>query len=85
MSLGWKNPQNTDANSTNCLLNTLGNYVHLKRYGFNPYVQEISELVRLNIIMREEALARLEKNLDTSVIDGCVSKLKLDRNWIEGI
>ncbi|MCR4441814.1 MAG: 7-cyano-7-deazaguanine synthase [Peptococcaceae bacterium] len=76
--LGWENPENTDLNSTNCLLNAFGNYVHLKKYGYNPYVQEISGLIRSGVITRDEGLARLEGSLDQKVIDECKRKLGLE-------
>jgi tRNA(Ile)-lysidine synthase TilS/MesJ len=57
---GWKKPDDTDANSTNCLLNALANQVHVERFGVNPYAYEIAELVRAGCMTREEGLARLE-------------------------
>ncbi len=83
-SLGWRNPRDTDSNSTNCLLNTFGNYMHQKKHGYNPYVQEISELIRTGIITREEGLERLEKSLDQNIIDECVRKLDIDRGSLGG-
>ncbi|MEA3225683.1 MAG: hypothetical protein U9Q07_06995 [Planctomycetota bacterium] len=56
---GWKKPDDTDANSTNCLLNALANQVHLDQFGVNPYAYEIAELVRTGCMTREEGLARL--------------------------
>ena len=56
---GWKKPDDTDANSTNCLLNALANQVHLEKFGFNPYAYEIAELVRIGCMTRDEGLARL--------------------------
>lgn len=56
---GWKRPDDTDANSTNCLLNALANQLHLEKFGFNPYAYEIAELVRIGCMTREEGLARL--------------------------
>lgn len=56
---GWKKPDDTDANSTNCLLNALANQVHLDTFGVNPYAYEIAELVRTGCMTREEGLARL--------------------------
>jgi tRNA(Ile)-lysidine synthase TilS/MesJ len=56
---GWKKPDDTDANSTNCLLNALANQVHLDQFGVNPYAYEIAELVRSGCMTREEGLARL--------------------------
>ena len=56
---GWKKPDDTDANSTNCLLNALANQVHLDQVGVNPYASEIAELVRAGCMTREQGLARL--------------------------
>jgi hypothetical protein len=42
---GWVPPDDTDSNSTNCLLNAFANDVHIKRYGFHPYVWEIGRKV----------------------------------------
>jgi tRNA(Ile)-lysidine synthase TilS/MesJ len=58
---GWKKPDDTDANSTNCLLNAFANQVHLDKFGINPYAYEIAELVRTGCMTREEGLARLER------------------------
>lgn len=44
--LGWERPKDTDTCSTNCLLNTLGNYACLKQLGYHPYIGEMSALVR---------------------------------------
>lgn len=59
--MGWKNPENTDANSSNCLLNSYANDCHLKRYGFHPYTFEIGNLVREGYLTREEGLYKLQK------------------------
>lgn len=58
-SIGWEKPGNTDTNSTNCLLNSYANDIHMKRYGYNPYSLEIAELVREGVITREEGLNRI--------------------------
>jgi tRNA(Ile)-lysidine synthase TilS/MesJ len=58
---GWKKPDDTDANSTNCLLNAFANQVHLEKFGFNPYAYEIAELVRTGCMARAEGLDRLER------------------------
>lgn len=57
--LGWRMPEDTDGNSTNCLLNTFALRRHLERHGFHPYAMELSELVRSGMIEREEALSKL--------------------------
>ena len=58
-ALGWERPNDTDANSTNCLLNALANQLHLEKFGYNPYALEIAELVRNGMISRKEGLERL--------------------------
>ena len=68
-SLGWEKPQDTDVNSTNCLLNSYANYIHMKDYGFNPYCLEIAGLVREGYLSREEGLKKLSKSGEPSVID----------------
>lgn len=57
--LGWERPDDTDPNSSNCLLNSFANYVHIKKYGYNPYVWEIANMVRSGYISRDEGLAKI--------------------------
>lgn len=56
---GWKPPTDTDRNSTNCLLNAYANDIHLKRYGFHPYVWEIANMVREGIMTREQGYEKI--------------------------
>lgn len=72
---GWKKPDDTDANSTNCLLNALANQVHLDTFGVNPYAYEIGELVRTGCMTREEGLARLAEPFQAEQIDAVKSSL----------
>ncbi len=58
--LGWEKPDDTDANSTNCLLNAFANDVHKTRYGFHPYAWEIANMVRSGAMMRDEGLVKVE-------------------------
>jgi hypothetical protein len=57
--LGWYKPADTDANSTNCRLNALGNHLHRARHGTNPYAVELAGLVREGWMDAAEAAARL--------------------------
>jgi tRNA(Ile)-lysidine synthase TilS/MesJ len=57
--LGWQKPADVDPNSTNCRLNALGIIKHQEHYGFHPYDYELSSLVRLNMMTREDALKRV--------------------------
>jgi hypothetical protein len=58
--LGWQRPQDTDPNSSNCLLNNYANLLHVRQTGYHPYVMELAGLVREGCMTREEALARLD-------------------------
>jgi tRNA(Ile)-lysidine synthase TilS/MesJ len=60
-SLGWRRPQDTDPNSSNCLLNNYANLLHVRQTGYHPYVMELAGLVREGCMTREEALTRLSK------------------------
>ena len=66
---GWVKPDDTDPNSSNCLLNTLGNALHLERLGFHPYAMEIAGLVRSGCLSREEGLRKLAQPADPVVLE----------------
>ena len=55
-TLGWVKPDDTDPNSSNCLLNAYANHIHRQRYSFHPYVWEIANMVREGVMTREEGL-----------------------------
>lgn len=74
-SVGWKKPQDTDMNSTNCLLNSYANAIHSREYGFNPYSLEIAGLVREGFISREEGLKKLAAAGDDAVIEAVREEL----------
>ena len=59
-TFGWVKPDDTDPNSSNCLLNAYANHIHRQRYGFHPYAWEIANMVREGIMTREEGLAKCE-------------------------
>lgn len=59
--IGWKLPENTDGNSSNCLLNSYANQSHIDRFGYHPYAFEISNLIRQGYMTKEEGTAKLEK------------------------
>ncbi|MBL7095923.1 hypothetical protein ISS22_18405 [candidate division KSB1 bacterium] len=73
--LGWQSPGDTGANSTNCLLNALGNVIHKERYGFHPYASELSKLVREGYLSREIALLKLETPEDPLLVKMVEQKL----------
>jgi tRNA(Ile)-lysidine synthase TilS/MesJ len=74
---GWETPPDTDPNSTNCLLNSLGNAVHKRRFGYNPYVFELAKLVREGHMTRDAALAKLAVSEDPGVVSAVRRRLDL--------
>jgi len=74
-ALGWEPPEDTDANSTNCLLNAFANKVHQERFGFHPYAFEIAGLVREGHMTREAGLKRLSTPPDSSIVESVARKL----------
>ncbi|MBI5445895.1 MAG: hypothetical protein HY900_32365 [Deltaproteobacteria bacterium] len=66
--LGWEKPEDTDSNSTNCLLNAYANQVHKDRYGFHPYVWEIANMVRSGAMTREEGRCKIEAPEDPAMV-----------------
>ncbi len=72
-SLGWIRVTDTGKNSSNCLLNDLGIAIHHKKHGFHPYIFEISEKIRDDLISRDEALKKVESIPD---IKACYPQMK---------
>ena len=67
--IGWKFPENTDGNSSNCLLNSYANQCHVDRFGYHPYAFEISNMVRAGYMTREEGAEKLEKVKNDSTFE----------------
>jgi len=81
--LGWKKPEDTDACSTNCLLNTLGNYACLKQLGYHPYIGELSSLVRENKMSYSDAIKAEYIDIDSFAAEYSLKKLKINLTDIE--
>jgi hypothetical protein len=77
--LGWKAPENIDANSTNCLLNSLANSIHIERHGYHPYVFEDAGLVREGYMDRSTALKKIEEPQNQEIIKVVKKKLGLSQ------
>jgi tRNA(Ile)-lysidine synthase TilS/MesJ len=82
--LGWKAPQDVDANSTNCRLNSLANVVHKKRYGFHPYSFELANLVREGYLDRAVALDRINQKENQNIVKTVMDKLAITEDSLEG-
>jgi len=68
MTFGWVNPEGLDSNSTNCLLNTYANQVHMEKHHFHPYAFEIAGMVRSGIMSREGGLGKIYNNESDPVV-----------------
>lgn len=79
--LDWHAPEDTDPNSTNCLLNSLGNLVHEKKHGYNPYISEIASQVRSGALDREKALCKIKSSVKKTSLDYCIKKLELEKEF----
>ena len=77
-ALGWVKPEDTDPNSTNCLLNSFGIQVHKKRFKFHPYAYELANLVREGYMDRDEAIERLEAEDNEEIIRIVKRKLGIE-------
>jgi tRNA(Ile)-lysidine synthase TilS/MesJ len=75
--IGWQKPDDTDPNSTNCLLNSFANRVHQEQFHFHPYAFELAKLVREGYLDRDEAISRLETVEDPGVIERVRARLEL--------
>ncbi len=73
--LGWVPPHDTDANSTNCLLNSFANKVHKEKYHYHPYVFEIAKMVREGVLDREEALEKINRPEDEQLVKSVKKRL----------
>lgn len=73
--IGWRAPADTDTNSSNCLLNAYANDCHLKRHGFHPYVWEIANMVRDDVMTRDEGLDKIYSEQDSTIIETAKQRL----------
>lgn len=77
--LGWERPQDTDSCSTNCLLNTLGNYSCVEQLGYHPYIGELSYLVRQNKMSRKQAIEAEKIDKDSFAMRHSLNRLGIKK------
>ena len=73
--LGWEKPDDTDPNSSNCLLNAFANHVHREQYNFHPYVWEIAGMIRQGVMSRKEGLEKIEPPENPTMVNYIKSQL----------
>lgn len=76
--LGWIKPDDTDPNSTNCLLNAYANEVHENKFGYNPYVFEIAKMVREGILIREEGMKKFSEKIPSHLVSFAKDRLEIE-------
>lgn len=59
LSKGWIQPKDTGFCSSNCLINDIGIYTHIKEKGFNFYTAPLSWDVRLQQATREDTMEEI--------------------------
>lgn len=77
--IGWEEPDDTDSNSTNCLLNAYANDVHIKRFGFHPYVWEIANMVRAGVMGREEGHKKIYGEQSANLLEEAHRRLGIKK------
>jgi tRNA(Ile)-lysidine synthase TilS/MesJ len=73
--IGWKDPKDTDTNSSNCLINAFANQCHIERHGFHPYVWEIANMVRQGVMNREDGIEKIYTGQNSSMVEYAREKL----------
>ena len=68
LRLGWTEPDINDPNSSNCLLNAYAIKNHFDKYHIHSYAYDLSALVRMGNIKREEAMKTLNAGFSRSVV-----------------
>jgi tRNA(Ile)-lysidine synthase TilS/MesJ len=73
--IGWEDPEDTDTNSSNCLINAFANQCHINRHGFHPYVWEIANMVRQGIMNREDGIKKIYTGQNSRMVEYAREKL----------
>lgn len=82
-ALGWTPPDDTDGNSTNCLLNGVAIRLHLAQYGFHPYAFEVAEHVRSGLITRDEGFRSLGELGSPGLATQVAARLGIDETMLQ--
>lgn len=74
--LGWDYPKRSyPKKSTNCDLNFLATKLAMKNYGYSVYHIEMSNMIRMGMTTRDEALKLLEMDFGEDILSGIHEKL----------
>ena len=76
--IGWQAPDDTDTNSSNCLINAFANHCHIERHKFHPYVWEIANMVRQGVMDRDEGIKKIYTEQNQNMVEYAKNKLGLE-------
>jgi len=76
-NIGWRLPDDTDTNSSNCLLNAYANQQHIERNKFHPYVWEIAGMVRKGVMERDDGIEKIYTEQNQNMVEYAKDKLGL--------
>jgi amino acid adenylation domain-containing protein len=71
----WRQPGDTGFCSTNCIINDVGIYVHLKENGYHNYEAPLSWACRLEMGEREEMLKEIEFAVDLPKVERILEEI----------
>lgn len=74
----WSKPKNTGFCSTNCAINNVGIYMHMKNKKFHNYEKPLSWDYRLGVIEYDNAVKKLDDNIDLKQVNEILDKLGYD-------
>ena len=75
--LDWDYPvRSYPKKSTNCDLNFVASALAVKNYGYSHYHIEMSNMIRLGVVTRDEALNLLELDFGDSIVNEVLGKLE---------
>ena len=74
--LGWRYPSlSYPKKSTNCLLNFLSVHLSMKYYGYTHYHVEMSKMIRMGLMTRDDALEMLKTDFEDDVLEGVLGRM----------
>jgi tRNA(Ile)-lysidine synthase TilS/MesJ len=79
LRLGWTEPDINDPNSSNCLLNAYAIKNHFDKYHIHSYAYDMSALVRMGNIKKEEAMKTLNAGFHDASLKEVDQRLKMPK------
>ncbi len=76
-TMGWHAPDDTDTNSSNCLVNAFANQCHIERHNYHPYVWEIASMVRQKVMDRNEGMKKIYAEQNQHLVEYAKKRLGL--------